>query len=116
MVLPSRWMPHLGTFVVVMQAEWLMLCYSPSSYPTDLAAYRSFDHPDLFLSIKRDLAMVSNFNLIFFLLTYYFLNLSHFFTVHNRSRNKFTWLRSGGRAFVMRQGLPTRPERLQRLI
>ena len=34
---------------------------------TDLAAYRSFDHPDLFLSIKRDLAMVSNFNLkIFF--------------------------------------------------
>ena len=34
--------------------------------PTDLAAYRSFDHPDLFLSIKRDLAMVSNFNLISF--------------------------------------------------
>ena len=32
MVLPSRWMPHLGTFVVVMQAGWLMLCYSPSSY------------------------------------------------------------------------------------
>ena len=32
MVLPSRWMPHLGTFVVDMQAVWLMLCYSPSSY------------------------------------------------------------------------------------
>ena len=31
-VLPSRWMPHLGTFAVVMQAEWPMLCYSPSSY------------------------------------------------------------------------------------
>ena len=32
----------------------------PLILPTDLAAYRSFDHPDLFLSIKRDLAMVSN--------------------------------------------------------
>ena len=38
----------------------------PLLLPTDLAAYRSFDHPDLFLSIKRDLAMVSNFNLISF--------------------------------------------------
>ena len=28
--------------------------------PQDLAAYRSFNHPDLFLSLKRDLAMVSN--------------------------------------------------------
>ena len=90
----------------------------PLLLPTDLAAYRSFDHPNLFLSIKRDLAMVSNSVHFFYfcLLTYYFLNLSHFFPVHNRSRNKFTWLRSGGRAFVMRQGLPTRPERLQRLI
>ena len=32
----------------------------PLLLPTDLAAYRSFDHPDLFLSLKRDLAMVSN--------------------------------------------------------
>ena len=34
----------------------------------DMAAYRSFNHPDLFLSLKRDLAMVSNsthFSLIF---------------------------------------------------
>ena len=38
----------------------------PLLLPTDLAAYKSFDHPDLFLSIKRDLAMVSNFNLINF--------------------------------------------------
>ena len=28
--------------------------------PQDMAAYRSFNHPDLFLSLKRDLAMVSN--------------------------------------------------------
>ena len=38
----------------------------PLLLPTDLAAYRSFDYPDLLLSIKRDLAMVSNFNLISF--------------------------------------------------
>ena len=37
----------------------------PLLLPTDLAAYRSFDHPDLFLSIKRDLAMVSNFFFFF---------------------------------------------------
>ena len=64
----------------------------------DMAAYTSFNHPDLFLSLKRDLAMVSNYvhsSFIFVYFAYYFLNLSHFFTVHNRSRNKFTWLRSG---------------------
>ena len=33
----------------------------PLLLPTDLAAYKSFDYPDLLLSIKRDLAMVSNF-------------------------------------------------------
>ena len=38
----------------------------PLLLPTDLAAYRSFDYPDLLLSMKRDLAMVSNFNLIYF--------------------------------------------------
>ena len=39
----------------------------PLLLPTDLAAYRSFDYPDLLLSMKRDLAMVSNFNLISFI-------------------------------------------------
>ena len=69
----------------------------PLLIPQDMAAYRSFNHLDLFLSLKRDLAMVSNsvHSFFFCLLAYYFLNLSHFFTVHNRSRNKFTWLRSG---------------------
>ena len=33
----------------------------PLLLPTDLAAYRSFDYPGLLLSIKRDLAMMSNF-------------------------------------------------------
>ena len=32
----------------------------PLLLPADMAAYKSFSHPDLFLSLKRDLAMVSN--------------------------------------------------------
>ena len=39
----------------------------PLLLPQDLAAYRSFNHPDLFLSLKRDLAMVSNFVHSFFI-------------------------------------------------
>ena len=38
----------------------------PLLLPTDMAAYRSFDYPDLLISMKRDLAMVSDFNLISF--------------------------------------------------
>ena len=38
----------------------------PLLLPTDFAAYRSFDYPDLLLSMKKDLTMVSNFNLISF--------------------------------------------------
>ena len=33
----------------------------PLLLPQDMAAYRSFNHPELFLSLKRDLAMVSDF-------------------------------------------------------
>ena len=40
----------------------------PLLLPTDLAAYRSFDYPDLLLFMKRDLAMVSKFNFISFYL------------------------------------------------
>ena len=32
----------------------------PLLLPANMAAFRSFNHPDLFLSLKRDLAMVSN--------------------------------------------------------
>ena len=42
----------------------------PLLLPTDLAAYRSFNHPDLFLSLKRDLAMVSNSVHSFFIFVY----------------------------------------------
>ena len=31
----------------------------PLLIPKDMEAYRNFNHPDLFLSLKRDLAMVS---------------------------------------------------------
>ena len=47
----------------------------PLLLPQDMAAYRSFNHPDLFLSIKRDLAMVSNsvhFSFIFVYLHFFF--------------------------------------------
>ena len=38
----------------------------PLLLPSDLAAYRSFDYPELLFSMKRDLAMVSRLNLISF--------------------------------------------------
>ena len=34
----------------------------PLFVPKDMEAYRSFTHPELFLSLKRDLAMVSDLN------------------------------------------------------
>ena len=51
---------HAGLMAEALQQPLLLL--------QDMAAYRSFNHPDLFLSLKRDLAMVSNsthFSLIF---------------------------------------------------
>ena len=80
---------HAGRMAEALQQPLLL--------PTDMAAYRSFNHPDLFLSLKRDLAMVSNsvHSSFIFVYLHFFLNLSHFITMHNRSRNKFTWLRSG---------------------
>ena len=47
----------------------------PLLIPTDMAAYRSFNHPDLFLSLKRDLAMVStsvHSSFIFIYLQFFF--------------------------------------------
>ena len=75
---------HAGLMAEALQQPLLL--------PQDMAAYGSFNHPDLFRSLKRDLAMVSNsvhFSFIF--VAFFFLNLSHLITVHNKSRNKFTW-------------------------
>ena len=66
--------------------------------PKDIEAYRNFNHPELFLSFKRDLAMVSDwihcstFILLHFLIFYSIDKTSFFFF---RSHNKFSWLRSG---------------------
>ena len=43
---------HAGLMAEALQQPLLL--------PQDMVAYRSFNHPDLFLSLKRDLAMVSN--------------------------------------------------------
>ena len=42
----------------------------PLLLPQDMAAYRSFNHPELFISLKRDLAMVSDSTHFFFIYIY----------------------------------------------
>ena len=37
----------------------------PLLLPKDMEAYKTFNHPELFLSLKRDLAMVSDYSLFF---------------------------------------------------
>ena len=71
----------------------------PLLLPKDMEAYRNFNHPELFLSLKRDLAMVSDwihcstFILLHFLIFYSIdKTLLLFFF---RSHNRFSWLRSG---------------------
>ena len=44
----------------------------PLLLPQDMEAYRTFNHPELFLFLKRDLAMVSDYSL-FFIYTSIFL-------------------------------------------
>ena len=73
--------------------------------PKDMEAYRNFNHPELFLSLKRDLAMVSDwihcstFILLHFL-TFYskgetpLVFICVFFSIF-RSHSKFLWPRSG---------------------
>ena len=77
----------------------------PLLLPKDMEAHRNFNHPKLFLSLTRDLAMVndcihcSSFILLHFL-TFYSkgeitLVLDFFFSfLISRSHNKFLWLRS----------------------
>ena len=77
----------------------------PLLLPKDMEAYRTFNHPELFLSLKRDLAMVSDsihyssFIHLHFL-TFYskseipLVFVCLFFLI-SRSHNKFLWPRSG---------------------
>ena len=55
---------HAGPMAKALQQPLLL--------PQDMAAYKSFNHPDLFLSLKRDLAMVSNSANFSFILIYLF--------------------------------------------
>ena len=88
---------HVGLVVETLEQPLLL--------PKDMEAYRNFNHLELFLSLKRDLAMVSDcihcssFILLHFL-TFYskdeipliFVCVFYFIS---RSRSKFLWLRSG---------------------
>ena len=57
---------HAGLMAEALQQPLLL--------PQDMAAYRSFNHSDLFLSLKRDLAMVSNS--IYFSFIFVYLHFS----------------------------------------
>ena len=78
----------------------------PLLLPKDMEAYRTFNHPKLFLSLKRDLAMVndsihySSF-IHLHLLAFYskseipFVLFFFFFFLISRSHSKFLWPKSG---------------------
>ena len=78
----------------------------PLLLPKDIEAYRTFNHPKLFLSLKRDLAMVSDsihyssFIHLHFLAFYskseiLLVFVCLFFFFFSRSHSKFLWPRSG---------------------
>ena len=55
---------HAGLVAEALEQPLLLL------QDMDMAAYRSFNHPELFLSLKRDLAMVSDSAHFFFIYIY----------------------------------------------
>ena len=68
----------------------------------DMEAYRTFNYPELFLSLKRDLAMVSDsIHYSSFILPYFLAFYSKsdiplfFFFLLSRLHNTFLWPRSG---------------------
>ena len=82
---------HAGLLAEALEQPFLL--------PHDMATYRSFNHSDLFLSLKRDLAMVSDSAHFFFIYIYlhFIVEVSFFknFFLLTRSCNKFSWPRSG---------------------
>ena len=80
---------HAGLVVEALEQPLLL--------PQDMEVYRTFNHPELFLSLKRDLAMVSDsvhFS-SFILISLHFIAKVIFFFLLSRSHNKFLWPRSG---------------------
>ena len=88
---------HAGLVAKVLEQPLLL--------PKDMEAYRTFNHPELFLSFKRDLAMISDsihYSLFIHLHFLAFYSKSDiplvfvgFFFLISRSHNKFLWPRSG---------------------
>ena len=85
---------HAGHVVEALEQALLL--------PKDIEAYKNFNHPELFLSLKRDLAMVSDwiycstFILLHFLICYSKGEIPLlFFFFFLRSHSKFSWPRSG---------------------
>ena len=72
---------HAGRMAEALQQPLLL--------PQDMAAYRSFNHLDLFFSLKRDLAIVSYPAHPSFLCVFAFYNRCNPLTTCTRSRNKF---------------------------
>ena len=65
---------HAGFLVETLEQPLLL--------PQDMAAYRSFNHPNLFLSLKKDLAMVSDSAHFFFIYIYlHFIAEIHFIII-----------------------------------
>ena len=58
----------------------------PFLFPTNMEAYRNFNHPELFLSLKRDLAMVS------YLIYCSTLILLYFLTFYSKGKTSFVFL------------------------
>ena len=76
----------------------------PLLLPKDMEAYRTINHPELFISLKRDLAMVSDFIHYSSFIHLYFLAfyskseiplVLFFFFFFSRSHSKFLWPRNG---------------------
>ena len=57
----------------------------PLLLPKDMEAYRDFNHPKLFLSLKRDLAMVS------YLIHCSTFILLHFLTFYSKGKTLFVF-------------------------
>ena len=71
----------------------------PLLLPKDMEAYRNFNHPELFLSLKRDLAMISDWihcsTFILLHLLIFYSVVKHHFIFFFRSHSRFSWPRSG---------------------
>ena len=61
----------------------------------DMEAYRTFSHLELFLSLKRDLAMVKYLAIFPKFFLYFILKVRHFFLFFFRLHNKILWPKNG---------------------